>query len=60
MKLFKRKSNIYIYRLVKIYIYTETYGIGISNSLSVWEGLRRPFVARQVVNTTRQEPEINS
>ena len=27
---------------------------------SVWEGLRRPLVARQVVNTTRQEPEIHS
>ena len=46
--------------LVKIYIYTETYGIGFTNSLSVWEGLRRPLVARQVVNTTRQEPEIHS
>ena len=46
--------------LVKIYIYTETYEISFANLITVWEGLRRPLVARQVVNTTRQEPEINS
>ena len=29
MKMFKRKIEIYLWRLVKIFIYTETYGISL-------------------------------